>query len=74
MLGYSNPWATLLRKQCEASPVAIQGLYDLVLSLLVDVPFAKCMCVDAAEKGSNFQRCVAVVQWCFCGWFVTQLP
>jgi hypothetical protein len=56
MMGYTNPWATLIRKQCEASPVAIQGVYDLVLSLLVDVPFAKCMCVDAAAKGANFQR------------------
>lgn len=34
----------------------IQGVYDMVLSLMVDVPFAKCMCVDAASKGSNFQR------------------
>ena len=56
MLGYTNPWATLLRKQCEAYPVMIQGVYDLALSLLVDVPFAKCMCVDAASKGANFQR------------------
>lgn len=56
MLGYTNPWATLLRKQCEATPVAVQGVYDLALALLVDVPFAKCMCVDAASRGSNFQR------------------
>ena len=40
MLGYTNPCATLLHKQCEAAPVMTQGVYDLVLSLLVDVPFA----------------------------------
>lgn len=56
MLGYTNPWAALLRKQCEAAPVAIQGAYDLALALLVDVPFAKCMCVDAAAQGANFAR------------------
>ena len=47
MLGYSNPWALWIRKQCEIGPLAIQGVYDLVLSLMVDVPFAKCICVDS---------------------------
>jgi hypothetical protein len=56
MMGYTNPWAILIRKQCEATPVAVQGAYDLALSLMVDVPFAKCICVDAASKGANFQR------------------
>lgn len=56
MLGFSNPWALWLRKQCEATPVAIQGLYDLVMSMLVDVPFAKCICVDASREGANFNR------------------
>lgn len=54
MLGYTNPWAVLVRKQCESAPIAVQGVYDLVLSLMVDVPFAKCICVDA--RGSNFYR------------------
>lgn len=56
MLGYNNPWALWLRKQCEATPVAIQGLYDLMLSMFVDVPFAKCICIDSAQKGANFKR------------------
>ena len=34
----------------------IQGVYDLAMSMLVDVLFAKCMCVDAASKGANFQQ------------------
>jgi hypothetical protein len=56
MLGYTNPWAIWIRKQCEASPIAVQGVYDMVLSVMVDVPFAKCICVDAASHGSNFER------------------
>jgi hypothetical protein len=47
MLGYSNPWALWIRKQCEIAPLAVQGVYDLVLSMMVDVPFAKCICVDS---------------------------
>jgi len=60
MLGYTNPWAIWMRKQCEASPLAVQGAYDLAMSLTVDVPFAKCMCVDAAISGSNFERYYAM--------------
>jgi hypothetical protein len=56
MLGYTNPWATWMRKQCEASSIAVQGVYDLVLSVMVDVPFAKCICVDAASRGANFEQ------------------
>lgn len=56
MLGYTNPWAIFVRKQCEAVPIAVQGAYDLAMAMLVDVPFAKCMCVDAAAHGSNFVR------------------
>ena len=54
MLGYTNPWATWIRKQCEISPLAVQGVYDIVMSMLVDVPFAKCVCIDS--RGSNFKR------------------
>jgi hypothetical protein len=56
MMGYTNPTAVLVRKQCEASALVVQGVYDALLSLAVDVPFAKCICVDAAQKGANFQR------------------
>jgi hypothetical protein len=55
MMGYSNPWAVLLRKQCEAVPLALQGIMDLSLSILVEVPFTKCICVDAAARGANFE-------------------
>lgn len=54
MLGYSNPWAIWIRKQCEITPVAIQGVYDLAIAMIVDIPFAKCICVDS--RGSNFQK------------------
>ncbi len=33
----------------------MQGVYDLAMSLMVDIQFAKCMCVDAAKSGSNFE-------------------
>jgi hypothetical protein len=56
MLGYTNPWAVMLRKQCESTPIAVQGVYDLLMSILVDIPFAKCMCVDAASHGAGFAR------------------
>jgi hypothetical protein len=59
MLGYNNPWALWLRKQCEATPVAVQGLYDLIMSMMVDVPFAKCICVDASRQASHFFTCLA---------------
>ena len=64
MLGYTNPWAILIRKQCEAVPIAVQGVYDMAMSLLVDVPFAKCICVDAAAHGSNFERYAKVSVSC----------
>lgn len=55
MIGYTNPWAILLRKQCETSAIALQGVMDLFLALIIDVPFAKCLCVDAAAAGSSFE-------------------
>ena len=65
MIGYTNPWAVRMSKQCKASPLAVQGVYDLAMSLMVDVPFAKCMCVDAAKSGSNFERCAMDNCYCF---------
>lgn len=55
MMGYSNPWAVMLRKQCETTALALQGLYDLFIAVVVDVPFSKCLCVDAAAAGANFE-------------------
>ena len=55
MIGFDNPWAVLLRKQCEAVPLSLLGIYDLVLAVAVDVPIAKCMCLDVGETG-DFRR------------------
>jgi uncharacterized protein YqgC (DUF456 family) len=55
IIGYDNPWAILLRRQCEAVPLSLIGLYDLVLAVVVNVPVAKCMCVDATQNG-NFRK------------------
>jgi hypothetical protein len=52
MIGFDNLWAVLLRKQCEAVPLSLIGLYDLVLAVAVDVPIAKCMCIDARKDGN----------------------
>ena len=51
MIGFDNPWAVLLRKQCEAVPLSLIGVYDLLLAVAVDVPIAKCMCIDARKTG-----------------------
>jgi hypothetical protein len=51
MIGFDNPWAVLLRKQCESVPLSLMGLYNLVLAVVVDVPIAKCMCIDARKSG-----------------------
>lgn len=48
-----------MRKQCEASTLVVQGAYDLAMALVINAPFAKCMCVDAATRGSNFE-CYAI--------------
>jgi hypothetical protein len=56
IMGYSNPWAVLTRKQCEAAPVLLQGLLDLALSIMVEVPFTKCICVDSAREGALVQK------------------
>lgn len=68
MLGYTNPWEIMIRKQCKSVPIAVQGVYDLVMSLLVDVPFAKCICVDAAARGANFERYAMVCVLCACAY------
>lgn len=52
MMGYTNPWAAMVRKQCESSVALVQGFYQIVLSMLIYVPFTKCMCVDAAKGGT----------------------
>lgn len=58
MIGYDNPWGTLVRRQCEAVPISLIGMYDLVLALIVYVPVAKCMCVDAAAGGEFRQNAI----------------
>jgi hypothetical protein len=54
MIGYRNPWGTFFRKQCEVTPTAIQSLVEFSLAILVNVPFAKCVCVDARNTGAVF--------------------
>lgn len=56
MIGFNNPIAILLRKQCEAGILGSQGVLDLFLAMTVTVPFVKCVCVDAAAEGANFGK------------------
>lgn len=56
ILGYTNPWAMLIRKQCQLAPLLLQGIYDIAASVIIDVPFAKCICVDAAKEGASFEE------------------
>ena len=58
MVGFTNPWGVLIRKQCESLPTAFQGVYDLVTSIVVDVPFTKCMCIDTAHAGAPFKYAI----------------
>jgi hypothetical protein len=37
-------------------PISLIGMYDLLLALLVYVPVAKCMCVDATMGGEFSQN------------------
>jgi hypothetical protein len=55
MIGFDNLWAVLIWKQCEAVPLSLIGVYDLVLAVAVDVSIKKCMCIDARKEG-NFKK------------------
>ena len=39
MMGYNNPWAIFLRKQCESGPLLLQGSMNLFLTTTVTIPF-----------------------------------
>jgi hypothetical protein len=54
MMGYTNPWAMVLRTQCESIPVAIEGLFNLFTSVTLGIPFSACVCVDANKGGVDF--------------------
>jgi hypothetical protein len=52
--GYTNPWAIMLREQCDAWASVPSGTYQFLTVFLVDVPAAKCICKDS--QGENFVR------------------
>lgn len=49
-LGYTNPWARIIRTQCDAWASVPSGLLQFVNVFLVDVPAAKCLCKDAQVR------------------------
>lgn len=52
MIGYANPWGALVRKSCEAAPLAVVGMYDLILSIFSEIPVISCMCVSSRKTGT----------------------
>lgn len=52
--GYTNPWARVIRTQCDAWASVPSGMLQFLNVFLVDIPAAKCLCKDA--QGSNFVR------------------
>ena len=46
-LGYTNPWARIIRTQCDAWASVPSGLLQFINVFLVDTPTAKCLCKDA---------------------------
>lgn len=56
MMGYSNPWAVFVRKQCETIPAGINGTLTAFLSVTVVIPFVECICVAAPGAAIQFER------------------
>ena len=46
-LGYTNPWALMVRYQCDSWASAPGGLLAFLNAFLVDVPTTKCICKDS---------------------------
>lgn len=53
-MGYTNPWARIIRTQCDAWASVPSGMLQFINVFLVDIPMAKCLCKDA--QGNNFHR------------------
>lgn len=53
-MGYTNPWARIIRTQCDAWASVPSGMLQFLNVFLVDIPTAQCLCKDA--HGSNFHR------------------
>lgn len=49
-LGYTNPWARIIRTQCDAWASVPSGMLQFVNVFLVDIPAAKCLCKDAQVR------------------------
>lgn len=52
--GYTNPWALIIRHQCDSWASVPSGVLKFLSVFLVDIPTAKCLCKDA--QGNNFAR------------------
>ena len=52
--GYTNPWALIIRHQCDSWASVPSGVLRFLSVFLVDIPTAKCLCKDSL--GNNFVR------------------
>lgn len=48
-IGYTNPWALMVRHQCDAWGGVPTGMLQLLNVFLVDIPAASCLCGKDAE-------------------------
>lgn len=52
-MGYTNPWALMVRHQCDSWAAVPGGLLAFLNTFLVDVPTAKCLCKDSQVLTSS---------------------
>ena len=57
MFGLDNPWARLVYHQCAAAAELYGNLFQLAMTIVVDVPMVVCVCKDSA--GQNLQTFLA---------------
>ena len=54
MFGYTNPWAGLLREQCQATAYFQRGVLNVLMVFFVDMPMMACLCVQGGTV--NFRE------------------
>lgn len=55
MIGFTNPWARFVRKQCETVPDALNGTLNILVATTVVVPFVHCVCVPPKGIAVSFE-------------------
>lgn len=58
--GYTNPWAMIIRHQCDAWAAVPSNVLTFLNVFLLDIPIAKCMCKDAQVIDKCLCTCLCV--------------